>query len=276
LHRLARDVRGVKARVAAVALAAASTMAPAQGGIELRVYAAGSLRAALTEVAHAFERGEPGVRVRFTFGASGLLKDRIAGGERADVFASANMEHAQALASTGHAGTVRRFTRNAMCALVAPSLDVTPETLVDRLLDPAVKVGTSTPKADPSGDYAWMVFERIEQQGRRGAFKQLADKALQLTGGPNSPPPPQGRNVYGELVAHGRADVFLTYCTNATLARAEQPGLRSVAVPPAINVSADYGVVPLRDAAPQAQRFIDFLLGPSAQAVLARSGFAPP
>jgi ABC-type molybdate transport system substrate-binding protein len=33
-----------------------------------------------------------------TFGASGLLKDRIQAGERADVFASANMEHPQALA----------------------------------------------------------------------------------------------------------------------------------------------------------------------------------
>jgi molybdate transport system substrate-binding protein len=201
---------------AALALAAAGTMVQAQTETELRVYAAGSLRAALTEVAQAFERSEPGVRVRFTFGASGLLRDRIAGGERADVFASANMEHPQALASTGHAGSVRRFTRNAMCALVAPSVDVTPETLVDRLLDPSIKIGTSTPKADPSGDYAWMVFERIEQ-----------------------------------------------------------PGRRSVAVPTAINVSADYGVVPLQGAAPQSQRFIEFLLGPNAQAIFARNGFAP-
>lgn len=260
---------------AAVALAAAGAMVQAQGDVELRVYAAGSLRAALTEVAQAFERSAPDVRVRFTFGASGLLKDRIAGGERADVFASANMEHPHALASSGRAATVRRFARNAMCALVAPQVDVTPETLVDRLLDPAIKLGTSTPKADPSGDYAWMVFERIEQQGRRGAFKQLADKALQLTGGPNSPPPPPGRNVYGELVAQGHADVFLTYCTNATVARAEQPSLRSVVLPAAINVSADYGVAPIQGAAPPAQRFIEYLLSPPAQAILARSGFAP-
>jgi ABC-type molybdate transport system substrate-binding protein len=121
-----------------------------------------------------------------------------------------------------------------------------------------------------------MVFERIEQQGRRGAFKQLADKSLQLTGGPNSPPPPAGRNVYAELVAQGRADVFITYCTNATVARAEQPSLRAVAVPQAINVSADYGVAPVRGAGPQARRFIDYLLSPGAQAILVRRGFAPP
>lgn len=266
----------MKALVALATLVAAAVTAPAQGAeIELRVFAAGSLRAVLTEVAQAFERREPGVRVRFTFGASGLLKERIAGGEAADVFASANMEHPQALAAAGQAGAVQRFTRNAMCALVAPTIDVTAQTLVDRLLDSAVKVGTSTPKADPSGDYAWKVFERIEQQGRRGAFEQLSKKALQLTGGPNSPPPPAGRSVYGELVAQGRADIFLTYCTNAALARAEQPSLRTVAVPAAINVSADYGVAPLRSAPPPAQRFIDFLLGPEGQAIFARSGFAP-
>ena len=274
LRSPARRGCGVK-RIGTVLLAVAGSWAHAQDSTELRVYAAGSLRAALTEVAQAFERGEPGVRVLFTFGASGLLRDRIAGGERADVFASANMEHPQALASSGQAGPVRRFTRNAMCALVAPAVDVTPETLVERLLDPAIKVGTSTPKADPSGDYAWMVFARIEQQGRRGAFKQLTDKALQLTGGPNSPPPPQGRNVYADLVAQGRADVFVTYCTNATAARTEQPALRSVAIPAAINVNADYGVAPIHGAGGTAQRFIDYLLSPPAQAVFARAGFAP-
>jgi molybdate transport system substrate-binding protein len=256
-------------------LAAASVTVHAQADAEVRVFAAGSLRTALSEVAQAFEQAEPGARVVFTFGASGLLKDRIAAGERADVFASANMEHPQTLERAGRAGAVRRFARNAMCALVGPQVNVTPETLVDRLLDPAVKLGTSTPKADPSGDYAWLLFERIEQQGHRGAFKQLTDKALQLTGGPNSPPPPAGRNVYAHLVVQGRADVFITYCTNATIALAQQPSLRTVAMPAAINVSADYGVAPMVGAGSRAQRFVDYLMSTSAQVILARHGFAP-
>ena len=259
----------------AVILATAGATAHAQAGAEVRVFAAGSLRAALTEVARSFEAQEPGYRVVFTFGASGLLKDRIAGGERADVFASANLEHPQALASAGRAGAVRPFARNAMCALVGPALDVTPDSLVDRMLDPAIKLGTSTPGADPSGDYAWQVFQRIEQQGRRGAFKQLTDKALQLTGGPGSPPPPAGRNVYGELVATGRAEIFITYCTNATVAIAEQPRLRSIAIPDKINVGADYGLT-VRSAAPaEAERFAAFVLSPAGQAILARHGFLP-
>jgi molybdate transport system substrate-binding protein len=37
----------------------------------------------------------------------------------------------------------------------AAGLGVTPTSLLDRMLDSSVKLGTSTPKADPSGDYAW-------------------------------------------------------------------------------------------------------------------------
>ncbi|RZT97915.1 molybdate ABC transporter substrate-binding protein [Rivibacter subsaxonicus] len=241
----------------------------------LEVFAAGSLRSALTEVAKAFEQAEPGTGVRLSFGASGLLKDRIAAGERADVFASANMEHPQALATGGAATPVQRFARNALCVLAAPAADVTPQNLVDRMLDPALKLGTSTPSADPSGDYAWQMFERVEQQGRAGAFKTLTTKALQLTGGPTSPPPPAGQNVYGALVAQGQADLFVTYCTNATAALREQPQLKLVQVPETINVSASYGVTTMAGTAPGAGRFVDFLLGPTGQGILARHGFAP-
>jgi ABC-type molybdate transport system substrate-binding protein len=262
----------------AMVLAAALTMgagAPAQEAA-IKVLAAGSLRAALTDVARAFEAEAPGRKVELGFGASGLLKDRLLGGERADVFASANMEHPQALAAAGKAAAPQAFARNTLCALAAPGLQATPQTLVDRLLDPAVRIGTSTPKADPAGDYAFAMFERIEKSGRAGANRLLSDKALQLTGGPNSPPPPTDRNVYGALMAAGAADVFLTYCTNVVIAMREQPTLRRIDIPEAVNVSASYGVTVLNGAAGAAQPFVQFLLSPAGQAVLSRHGFATP
>jgi ABC-type molybdate transport system substrate-binding protein len=256
-------------------LVVASTQAQTPPGTELFVHAAGSLRGAMTEVATAFERAEPGARLRLNFGASGLLKERIAAGERADVFASANMEHPQALATAGKAAPVQRFARNTLCALTSPTLKLTTDTLVETMLDPTVKLATSTPKADPAGDYAYAMFQRVEQQGRVGAAKALGDKALQLTGGPNSPTPPPGLSIYGLLVAQGQADLFITYCTGAVSAAAEQSGLKVVALPADINVGADYGVVALRGAGPLAERFVAFLLGPAGQAILARQGFQP-
>lgn len=253
----------------------ASALAAAQGS-EIKVLAAGSLRAALTDVAKAYEAASPGRKVVLAFGASGLLKDRLAGGERADVFASANMEHPQALAAAGKAAAPQAFASNRLCALGSPGFEATPDTLVAKLLDPAVRLATSTPKADPAGDYAWAMFERIEKSGRTGAFKTLSEKALQLTGGPNSPPPPADRNVYGALMAAGAADVFITYCTNAVIAQREEPSLKRIDVPAEVNVSASYGVTVLQGAPDDAKQFVQFLLSGAGQAVLARHGFAAP
>jgi ABC-type molybdate transport system substrate-binding protein len=260
--------------MATLSLAGSASAQPAAG--ELVVLAAGSLRRAMTELAAAFERARPDVRVNLVFGASGLLLERIRNGERADVFASANLEHPQALVTDGKARGMRSFARNALCALVAPGIVVDSDTLVEKMLDARTRLGTSTPKADPSGDYAWTMFERIEQQGRAGAYRVLSTKALQLTGGPTSPPPPADRSVYGALVADGQADIFITYCTNASLALSEQPQLKIVAVPAAINVSASYGVAVSSGALPAADAFADFMLGAAGQALLAKQGFLAP
>src|SRR5215831_9628763 len=118
----------------------------------VRLYAAGSLRVALTEVATAFEKQE-GIPVEKEFGASGLLRERIEKGAPAEVFASADMGHPQTLYKAGRAGPVVPFTRNSLCALASPELNVTTASLLDVLLDSKVRVGSSTPRNDPSGDY---------------------------------------------------------------------------------------------------------------------------
>jgi ABC-type molybdate transport system substrate-binding protein len=133
----------------------------------IAVYAAGSLRAAFNEIAAAFEKSAS-TPVRLTLGASGLLRDRLARGEAGQVFASANMEHPQALAASSRAEEVRPFARNALCVLASPSFSLQGKSLARRLLDPDIRLGTSTPRADPSGDYAFEMFERIESSGAAG------------------------------------------------------------------------------------------------------------
>lgn len=109
----------------------------------IQLYAAGSLRAALTEIAKSFE-AESGNSVQAKYGASGLLKDEIAGGASADVFASANMEHPRALSAAKKSGPVLLFARNRLCALVKPGLKVDGAGLLDRMLDPAIKLAIDT------------------------------------------------------------------------------------------------------------------------------------
>ena len=238
------------------------------------LHAAGSLRGALSEVIAAYAAAS-GDTVQPKFGASGLLKDEIAGGAKAEVFASANMGNPQALARENRAGPVVLFARNRLCALVRPGLAVEPATLLDRMLDPQVKLGTSTPRADPSGDYAWEVFRKAETV-RPSAYAQLDAKALQLIGGPSSPSPAEGRTIYSVLIERGAADIFLAYCTGARASLNESPGQQVIALPDPLAVGADYGLTVITGAPTSAYRFALFILSPEGQRILEKHGFTAP
>ena len=243
-------------------------------GDPVQVYAAGSLRDALTEIARDHE-ARTGQKVVLTFAASGLLRERIEQGAPAQVFASADTKHPQRLANQGQWQAPVIFTRNTLCALAQGAVAVTSDTLLGTMLQPQVRLGISTPKADPAGDYAWALFQKAEAL-QPGATARLEAKALQLTGGANSAQAPAGRNTYAWVMEQNRADVFLTYCTNAVAARAEVPSLQVVAVPEALQVGAAYGLTVRAGAPAQAQAFAQAVLQPPAQAVLRRLGFAAP
>jgi molybdate transport system substrate-binding protein len=158
---------------------------------------------------------------------------------------------------------------------VRPGLAVESAALLDRMLDPQTKLATSTPRSDPAGDYAWDVFRKADRI-KPGSFAALEKKALQLVGGPSSPPVPAGRSAYGALVAEGKADIFLTYCTNALAAQKENAGQQIVALPDALAVGADYGLTVTANASPTAYRLALFVLSPEGQRILARHGFSAP
>lgn len=254
----------------ALALVLSTTAALAQSVSPVSLYAAGSLRAAFTEAAAAFTDTH-GVPVTATFGASGLLRERIEAGEPAEVFAPADFAHAARLAAAGRGGPAVIFARNRMCLMVRPGVPGDDPLVL--MLDAALRLGTSTPGADPSGDYAWAVFARAEAM-RPGARAVLTGKALMLTGGPSSPQPPAGRSAYAWHLAEDRADLFLGYCNTGREAAAQLPGTRLLDLPERLTVGADYGLAVLSSRV-EASRLALFLLSPLGQAILARHGFTP-
>ncbi|WP_255569440.1 substrate-binding domain-containing protein [Neoroseomonas alba] len=258
-----------------IALACALLLpAAARAQEPVRLVAAGSLTASLGEVAQAFAAMPGGAPVVTRFGPSGLMREGIeAGAIPADVFFSASLDHAQRLERDGRTvAPAVIFVRNRLCLITRPGLTVPTGQVLDALLDSAVKLGTSTPRADPSGDYAWALFRRAELL-RPGAQAALEAKALQLVGGPNSPTPPAGIGAVAWNFRAGRMDVFLGYCTSGALARAELPGIGVQDLPEALAVGADYGMA-LLSGRPEAVRLSLFALSPAGQAILARHGFA--
>ena len=130
--------------------------------------------------------------------------------------------------TAGKSGPVVLFARNRLCALVRPGLAVTPATLLDRMLDPAVKLGTSTPRADPSGDYAWEVFRKADKL-KPGAFATLETEGAatrRRSQQPTAPPGPQRSTACSSPKAGPTSSS--TYCTNAREAAAGKiPASRS-------------------------------------------------
>ncbi len=235
------------------------------------LFAAGSLKQAVGRLArqHEVATGQP---VGLRFGASGLLRERIERGEPADLFASADLLNPNLLAIAGGWQPPVVVTRNRLCAMVRPGLAASPGTLLELMLRPDVRVGTSTPGADPSGDYAWALFGKAERL-RRGAADVLRGKALKLTGSPAVPKPPPGNYTYAWIMAQRQADVFLTYRTNAVAAARDVPGLQVIDLPPALAVEAVYGLGVRQAAGEAAEAVAAMLLGDPAQAELRASGF---
>jgi hypothetical protein len=101
---------GMNRRLLMVATMMGLLTASAVASDAVLLHAAGSLRGALTEVSRAFEASSQ-LKVQAKFGASGLLEDEIAAGARAEVFASANMAHPQALRAADRAYLLRGGAR---------------------------------------------------------------------------------------------------------------------------------------------------------------------
>lgn len=247
----------------------AMTLAPRSGLADgLLIYAAGSLSGAFTEMVKLFP-APPGAVAPPVFGPSGVLRERIEHGEAADILASADMAQPRMLARNGQ--PVIMFTRNRLCALGRAGL--TTDNLLDRMLDPGVRLGTSTPGADPAGDYAWAIFARADGV-HPGARAVLEAKALKLVGGPDTPPLVPGHGAVQGVFLADRADIMLGYCSGSAAVMKEVPGLVSVSIPESLSVGPAYGMVVLSDH-PLAARFALFVMSEQGQAVLQRFGFEP-
>ena len=243
----------------------------ADDSVAVRVLAAGSLRVAITEIAAAFQKAT-GVRVEAGFGPSGTLRNRIANGEQTDVFASADIGNPQALSRAAKSGPVVLFARNRLCALVRPGLAVTPDNFLAVLLDPKIKLGTSTPKADPLGDYTWAMFAKADAL-KPGSGAVLEGKAQKLIGGPPIGEPPPGVDVFAWHLREGHADVFIEHCSAGAGFKEGLPGATVVNLPPPLSTGADYGLTLLPTKNPNAAQLALFILSEEGQTILAKSGF---
>ena len=253
-------LRTVSTVVMAVLLATATHVASAE---TLKVSAAASLTEAFQEIARAFEKARPGDSVELNLAGSQVLRTQIEQGAPVDVFASADLAHADALKASGLLGPYKVFARNKVVVVVPAH-----ESKVGRLQDlarPGIKVVVAG-AAVPVGRYTTQVLAKLAAAGLFGDDFQARVQANVAS---------QETNVRAVLskVALGEADAGFVYTTDAATVPDK---VRTIDIPSRYNVVAEYpiGIVAKSTAADKAKAFVAIVLGDEGQAILRRYGFA--
>jgi molybdate transport system substrate-binding protein len=215
------------------------------------VFAASSLTDAFNREATAFKARHRTVTVRLNFAGSALLATQISQGAPADVFASADQAN---LAKVSTAGPATVFATNELQVAVAPGNPKGIHGLSD-LAKPGLTVVLCA-AAVPCGVYA---------------NRALLGAGVKLT------PKSQEQDVRGVLskVGLGEADAGIVYVTDIRSAGDKVDG---VEIPPDQNVIATYPIAAITGSSnPRAgQAFVNFVLSPTGQAILADYGFGKP
>lgn len=235
----------------------------------LTLFAAGSLRRAFLPLSERFLQ-HSGITLDLQFGPAGLLRERIEAGETCAVFASANAQHPETLLASGLAHQQQIFARNTLILTARHTPQTAKADWRTLLCDPTLRLATSTPGCDPSGDYTWQLFDNLDAQ-MPGAGEALKRRALQLVGGRTSLTVPPGEIASGWLIREGLADLFIGYAHYAAALQG-QPDIRTVTIPPASNICCDYHVA-LMAKSPAAQQLYAFILAEEGQRCLREAGF---
>ena len=220
----------------------------------LTVLAAASLTDSFTELGKAFEGLHPGTKVTFSFDASSSLATQANNAAPADVFASADQANMQKVVDAGNATGPRVFVHNRLALLVKKG-------------NPK-KIAALSDLGKPTVTFVLCAVE--VPCGKYGA--QALAKA-----GVKAQPKSLEANVKAVVtkVTSGQVDAGIGYVTDARAAATTADG---VEIPDQYNVVAEYPIAVLKQSknANLAYAFLDYILGPDAQAVLAKYGFTGP
>ena len=252
----------IAAALAAVAAAGCSssgsgsssgaTASPSGGTIT--VFAAASLTESFTQLGKQFEAAHPAGAVKFSFGPSSGLAEQITSGAPADVFASAAPANMDQVVSAGDAANPQNFAKNVMEVATPPDNPGNVSSVND-LAKTSVKVALCQPQV-PCGVVAAEVFKNAG----------ITVKPVTLQ--------PDVKSVLTQ-VETGNVDAGMVYVTDVQAAGSKVKG---VTISASDNASTLYPIATINSSKhkSEAQAFMNYVLSPAGQQVLAAAGFEKP
>jgi molybdate transport system substrate-binding protein len=225
----------------------------------VNVFAASSLTETFRALETEFER-ERDVDVELNFAGSQVLRMQIEQGARADVFASANADHMQALVNQGLVSEPQTFAYNRLC-IIEPADSPTPIVDFDGLSGARrIVLGT---ESVPVGRYTEEMF-RLARHSQGDAFVDaVRDSVVSRE---------TNVRLVRAKVEMGEADAAIVYCTDA----AASDRVRSIAVPDELNPRASYPIATVVGASAEARAFVAFVASSQGKTILESHGFTTP
>nr|WP_315466554.1 molybdate ABC transporter substrate-binding protein [uncultured Undibacterium sp.] len=231
----------------------------AQAG-ELNVSAASSLTNAFKEIAASYQTQFPDAKVQINFGASGALLQQLAKGAPVDVLATADQETMDAAEQQNLIIPKERknFVRNSLVLIQAVG-DANKIQRIEDLQQVGIKrIAIGNPASVPVGRYAMQAINTAK------ILPAIKDKLINT------------QNVRQSLdyVARAEVDAGFVYATDAAIMSDKV----KISIHLALEQTISYPVAVSKDSnnAQEAKRFVQFLLSPPAQTILAKYGFQKP
>lgn len=230
----------------------------------LHVFAASSLTESFTEIAKLFEKDHPHTKVELNFAGTPTLRTQIEQGAPADVFASADRVHSEALQKQELLLDTTVFARNKL-VIAAPAKSDKVSNLAD-LTRPKTKIVVAD-QTVPAGRYAMEVIRNIDRAKIAGE-NFLAQVEQNLVS--------REANVRAVLskVVLGEADASFVYLTDAATAGKK---IRIITIPDSLNAIAEYpiGVLAHSPTPPLAKDFVAMVVSDKGKVILKEHGFLP-
>lgn len=234
----------------------------------LTVMAAASLTESFTELGKTFEAQNPGVTVVFNFAGSQQLAQQLDQGAESDVFASASKKYMDAAITSKRViqNDAKTFVTNRLVIIFPKDNPAGLAGLID-LAKPGLKLDL-VDKSAPVGQYSLDFLDKAAKDAANygAGFKDaaLANVVSYET---------DVKAVVAK-VALGEADAGIVYVTDYN---AQADKLGKLDIPDALNSIATYPIAAISDSKNPdlAQAFVDLVLSPAGQEVMARYGFIP-
>lgn len=246
---------------ACAAASAEPAPAPAPAGRELVVFEAASLKDAFARLAPRFEKDNAGVKIVTNAAGSQELRAQIEHGAAADVFASADRKHMDALAKQGLVVSPSLFTCNEPVVVVRPAVAASIKTFGD--LPRAERIVIGTPEV-PIGGYTLQILQKAAARLGADFPRRVQDKVVSRE--------LNVRQVLAKVML-GEADAGIVYRSDANAAQGK---VQVVNIPAEMNVTAEYPIAVLK-AAPHAElarRWIELVKSAAGQESLRDAGFS--